>query len=232
MNLVTIKLFSLQTLHYGTIRPTALERYVCPSLWCGYSILAAEWLDLSAVGIAQLSHAAGDYSLPWGLTTRLFPNDFGEDCLIIIIWELLYREITLCIFDLHSTVSMLIVTHTHTHTHTHRFRLSLILSRTIRVSWHREGKTNLDLLEQEIVSGSGISWAICKSTPWPKHITTPVSHHSVFYRLDALPAAQPTASKQWRHIHVDINLNPCGYHAMLGWKVDTCLLSNDEVTIC
>jgi len=29
----------------------------------------------------------------------------------------------------------------------------------------QEGKTNLDLLEQEIVSGSGISWAICKSAP-------------------------------------------------------------------
>jgi len=28
---------------------------------------------------------------------------------------------------------------------------------------NEEGKTNLDLLEQEIVSGSGISWAICKS---------------------------------------------------------------------
>jgi len=29
----------------------------------------------------------------------------------------------------------------------------------------QESKTNLDLLEQEIVSGSGISWAICKSAP-------------------------------------------------------------------
>jgi len=28
-----------------------------------------------------------------------------------------------------------------------------------------EGKTNLDLLEQEIESDSGISWAICKSVP-------------------------------------------------------------------
>jgi len=27
--------------------------------------------------------------------------------------------------------------------------------------------------------------------------TTPTSHHSVFYRPDALPAAQPTASKHW-----------------------------------
>jgi len=30
---------------------------------------------------------------------------------------------------------------------------------------NQEGKINLDLLEQEIVSGSGISWAICKSAP-------------------------------------------------------------------
>jgi len=38
-------------------------------------------------------------------------------------------------------------------------------SRTIWMSWYqkgktRKGKTNLDLLEQEIVSGSGISYAI------------------------------------------------------------------------
>ena len=39
------------------------------------------------------------------------------------------------------------------------------LSGTTQVSWHQKGKTNLDLLEQEIVSGSGISWAICKSAP-------------------------------------------------------------------
>jgi len=38
---------------------------------------------------------------------------------------------------------------THTHIHTHI----------------QEGKTNLDLVEQEIVSGSGISCKICKSAP-------------------------------------------------------------------
>jgi len=30
---------------------------------------------------------------------------------------------------------------------------------------NHSGKTNLDLLEQEIVSDSGISWAIWKSAP-------------------------------------------------------------------
>ena len=48
------------------------------------------------------------------------------------------------------------------------------------------------------MSCSGISWAICKSAPRSRQITMPASHHSVFYRPDALPAAQPTASKHWR----------------------------------
>ena len=48
------------------------------------------------------------------------------------------------------------------------------------------------------MSGSGISWAICKSAPSSRQITTPAPHHSVFYRPDALPATQSTASKHWR----------------------------------
>ena len=54
------------------------------------------------------------------------------------------------------------------------------------------------LLKQETVSGSGISWVICKSAPCSRQITMPAPHYSVFYRPDALPAAQPTASKHWR----------------------------------
>ena len=51
------------------------------------------------------------------------------------------------------------------------------------------------LLKQETVSGCGISWAVCKSVPHSRQITTPAPHHSVFYGPDALPATQPTASK-------------------------------------
>ena len=45
------------------------------------------------------------------------------------------------------------------------------------------------------MSGSGIIWAICKHALCSRQITMPASHHSVFYRPDALPAAQPTASE-------------------------------------
>ena len=52
------------------------------------------------------------------------------------------------------------------------------------------------LLKQETVSGSGISMSATRS----RQITTPVPHRSLFYRPDALPAAQTTASKQWRQV--------------------------------
>jgi len=50
-------------------------------------------------------------------------------------------------------------------------------------------------MKQEIVSGSGISWVICKSAPRSRHITMPAPHYSVFYRPDALPVAQPNSVK-------------------------------------
>ena len=47
------------------------------------------------------------------------------------------------------------------------------------------------------VSGSGISWAICKSAPHSRQITTPAPHHSVFYRPDAfLPPNQQRQSTE------------------------------------
>ena len=53
-------------------------------------------------------------------------------------------------------------------------------------------------LKQETVGGSGISWAICKSAPRSRQITTPVPHHSSFFRPDAFPATQPITSKHRR----------------------------------
>ena len=86
--------------------------------------------------------------------------------------------------------------HIGTHTHT---RLMALSSGLLRWAGTRNVKPIWLLLKQETVSGSGLSWAICKSAPRSRQITTPAPHHSVFYRPDALPAAQPTASK---HCHI------------------------------
>jgi len=63
------------------------------------------------------------------------------------------------------------------------------------VSWHQEGKNQ-----------SGFTGARESEWQWhqlghmqifthPRYIPTPASHNSSFYRLDALPAAQPTVLK-------------------------------------
>jgi len=62
---------------------------------------------------------------------------------------------------------------------------------------NHSGKANLDFLQQEIVSGSGISWAICKSAHSPRQMTMPAPHHSVFTgRMPFLPPNQQNQSTE------------------------------------
>ena len=81
---------------------------------------------------------------------------------------------------------------------TTHIRLTALCPRLPGWAGTRKVKPIWILLKQETVSSSGISWTICKSAPCSRQTTTPVPHHSVFYRSDALPSAQPTASKHWR----------------------------------
>ena len=103
--------------------------------------------------------------------------------------------------------------HTNRHTHTHT-RLTALLPGLPGWADTRKAKPNWILLKQETVSGSGIGWAICKSAPRSRQITMPAPHYSIFYRPDALPAAQPTASKHWRQLHrqTDIHINKQKYN--------------------
>ena len=69
---------------------------------------------------------------------------------------------------------------------------------TTRMSRYQKEKTNLDFTEARDSEWQWHQLAVCKSVPRSSQITTPAPHHSVFYGPDALPAAQPTASKHWR----------------------------------
>ena len=91
-----------------------------------------------------------------------------------------------------------------THTHT---RLMALCPGLPGCASTRQVKPIWILLTQETASGSGISWVTCKSAPRCRQITTPAPHHSVFYRPDALPAAQPTMSKHWRTQSTELILN-------------------------
>ena len=76
-------------------------------------------------------------------------------------------------------------------THTRAFNGPLF--GTTQVSRYQKGKTNLDLLEQETVSGSGISWAKCKSAPCSRQTTMPAPNYSVFLQAGC-PSCRPTNS--------------------------------------
>ena len=64
------------------------------------------------------------------------------------------------------------------------------------MSRYQKGKTKpiWILLEQETVSGSGISWAICKSAPRSRQITTPAPHYWVF--IGQMPVLPPNQQRQ------------------------------------
>ena len=83
----------------------------------------------------------------------------------------------------------------HTHTHT---RLMALFPGLPRWAGTRKAKPIWILLKQETVSGSGISWNICKSAPRPRQITMPAPHHSSFFtgRMPFLPPNQQRQSTE------------------------------------
>jgi len=103
--------------------------------------------------------------------------------------------------------------------YTHPFNCPF--SGTTRWAGTRKVKPIWILRKQETMSGSGISWAICKSTSRSRLITMPAPHCSVFYRPDALPTAQPTASKHWRLLQTSVH--------RVNWHHRIC--GHDTITI-
>jgi len=59
-------------------------------------------------------------------------------------------------------------------------------------AFSRISQAHYEPWKQETVSGSGISWAICKSAPCSRQITTPAPHHSVLQAR--CPSCHPTNS--------------------------------------
>jgi len=137
------------------------------------------------------------------------------------------------------------------HTHTHAFNGPF--SGTTRVSQYQKGKTCI-LLKRETVSGSGISWTICKSAPRCRQITTPAPNHSVFTgRMPFLPPNEQRQStegkfniirmlvlnaiaKNWRvwlYIVVTFCLGPfVSYVLIVHGTLSGWLVSDNDVCSC
>jgi len=104
-----------------------------------------------------------------------------------IVFSAEYDCLWVCLLSTRQQQQLLLLLHS----------LNGLFSRTTWVSRHQKSRTILVkpiwiLLKQETASGSGISWAICKSAPRPRQITMPESHCSVFTGL--MPFLPPTNS--------------------------------------
>jgi len=88
------------------------------------------------------------------------------------------------------------------------------LSGTTWVSRYQKDKTNLDSLKQEIVSDSGISWAICISAPCSQ-----TDNHASTSPLSFLQAGchfcHTTASKHWEKLYSIHEINKNSKHYLL-----------------
>ena len=88
----------------------------------------------------------------------------------------------------------------HTHTHTTALCPGLL-------GWAstRNIKTILILLKPDRVSGSGISWAICKSAPHSRQITMPAPQHSVFLQARCSSCRPTNSAKALKATSVPVN---------------------------
>ena len=108
-----------------------------------------------------------------------------------------------------------------THTHT---RLTALFQGLPRWVSTRKEKPIWILPKQETVSGSGISWAVCKSAPHSRQITMPAPHYS--FLQAGCPFCRPTNSVKALPIcHISVNSVTTTLHPFNGLFYRTTWLS-------
>jgi len=90
-----------------------------------------------------------------------------------------------------TTAIATVLTHTHTHTHN---RLTALCPGLPRWADTRKVKPIWILLKQETMSGSGISWAICKSAPCCRR--QPRQHPTSQFFTGWMPFMPPNQQRQ------------------------------------
>ena len=139
-------------------------------------------------------------------------------CVLVAISKSLW-EIKLC-FQL----CPLVINWVYLWLHTHACLTALFLSGTTQVSQYQKGKTSLDFTE---VRDTEWHWhqlghmQVCTLLQIDNHASTPPL---VFYRLDALPAAQRIVSKHRRHKFTCIMAVKQFYHGTVVIIMMVCII--------
>ena len=116
-----------------------------------WSVIIAIWIRYNIPPISQ-------YSTGFNIVPSL------------LLYNELLKTVQKCLLNLRYATN---ASHTHTHT-----RLTAFCPGLPRWAGTRKVKPIWILLKQERASGSGISWAMCKSAHRSRQITMPAPHHS------------------------------------------------------
>jgi len=179
---MSFNLFPISLYHfYSTFLLSGYQSHCnagCVDQWC----FAMETYISHSHGQQQNNHKSGHYTGGFFWSNILVPDATVDNNIP------------------HTLINTHITYYYYYYYYYYHFTAPWIVSRTTRGSRYQKVKTkltNLDLLEQETVSGSGISWAICKSASFPRQITMPASLHSVFTgRMPFLPPNQQHQSTE------------------------------------
>ena len=89
------------------------------------------------------------------------------------------------------------------------------------------------LLKQETVSGSGISWAVCKSAPRSRKITMPAAHYSFFTgRMPFLPPNQQRQSTEGKRFVTAVWKNWTSRKRNKGFLWNFTSMTKIDVVLC
>ena len=102
------------------------------------------------------------------------------------------------------------------------------LSGTSWMSQYQKGTTNVDLLQQETVSGNGISWAICESAPHPRKIIIPAPTTLFFTgQMPFLPPNQQCQSTEGSNLYSTVHCYVAGLECSVLLMPTLVLLISD-----
>jgi len=177
-------------------------------MWCPTLAAHIHSCDRITMWQVYISHKNWRYLLI--ISSALVISAFH--CTVLLLNEIWRRLMS-------QNVNWVEMTHTRTHAHTHT-RLTALCPGLPGWAGTRKVKPIWILLKQETVSGSGISWAVCKSAPRCRQITMPAPHHSVFTgRMLFLSPNQQRQSTEgmWVEMTVTGNLTPDNLQ-FLSWR--------------
>ena len=152
-------------------------------------------------------------------------------CKLSLVQQLTVTSAQLLLLILNFTRSrsihiMLLIQHTHTHL------TALVLDYPLP-GWAgtRKVKPIWILLKQETVSGSGISWTMCKSASRSRQITMPASHKSDFtVRIPFPPLNQHRQSTEGKLVLQHIELILWLVHTYTDCKTDLLIGPGDDLS--